>query len=318
MASYAAKFRSPISTTYRGYQISMMPPPSSGGITIALMLNLLENFDLKHDGRLAPETLHLLIESMRRAYLDRARFLGDPDFVKNPVELLTSKEYARKLASAVPLDRASSSLELSNGIIPLTPPEESEETTHFSVIDAQGNAVSNTYTLMNGYGSKVVVKGTGILLNNEMRNFNLKPGNTDRDGNIGTPPNSIEPSKRALSNMTPTIVTRGNKLVLVTGSPGGRTIINTVLQVVLNATAFDMSGRQAIDTGRINHEWLPDTTVVEDGRIPATTLDALGKMGHTISTRPRIGTAHSIFVDGRTGEAYGVNDTRSRDSKAAK
>lgn len=318
LAGYTAKFRSPVSTTYRGYEVSMMPPPSSGGITIALMLNMLETFDLKKNGRLAPQTLHLLIESMRRAYLDRARHLGDPDFVENPVTLLTSKKYARQLASTISLDRASSSLELNNGVIPLTHPEEGEETTHFSVIDKQGNAVSNTYTLMNGYGSKVVVKGTGILLNNEMRNFNLKPGHTDRDGHIGTPPNSIEPLKRALSNMTPTIVTRNNNLVLVTGSPGGRTIINTVLQVVVNATEFGMSGREAIDLGRINHEWLPETTWVEDGRIPTAALDTLRKMGHVIRTRPRLGTAHSVFVDVRSGAAYGVNDIRSRDSKIAK
>lgn len=318
LAAYQAKIRVPVSGTFRGYEVIAMPPSSGGGIVVIEMLNILENFDLKKQGRHAPETLHLMIEAMRRAYLDRARYMGDPDFTQIPVARLISKEYAKTLAAGIARDRASISVDLGKDLVSrATQEHESPETTHFSVIDKDGNAVSNTYTLMDGFGSKIVVKGAGFFLNNEMGSFNITPGMNDLNGNLGTKPNQIEPRKRALSSMMPTIVARNGKVVLITGAPGARTIINTVLQVVLNVTEFGMNGREAVDAPRIDHEWLPDVTTLEEG-VPAETLAKLRQMGHTLKPRDSQGRAHSIFVDPKDGVAYGVNDRRSSDSKAAK
>ena len=233
LAAYEAKERAPVNGTFRGYDIASMPPPSSGGVALIEMLNMLEAFDLKAKGFGSAEAKHLEIEAMRRAYLDRARFLGDPDFVQVPLAKLLSKDYARTLAATIDPAKASSSAELGKDILTTPPTQEPEETTHFSVIDRHGMAVSNTYTLEGGYGSRVVVKGAGFLLNNEMGDFNKNPGVTLPDGTIGTPANLIDPGKRMLSSMTPTIVSKGGKVVLITGSPGGRTIINTVFCVVL-------------------------------------------------------------------------------------
>jgi len=281
------------------------------------MLNMLENHDLKAQGRYSPETLHLMIEAMRRAFLDRARYLGDPDFVQVPVERLTSKEHARALAQGIDRSRATSSVELGKDIVTVAE-SESEETTHFSVIDKDGNAVANTYTLEGGYGSHVVVKGAGFILNNEMGDFNKKPGETNIRGDIGTPANLIVPGKRMLSSMTPTIVAQNGKPVLVTGSPGGRTIINTVMDIVLNVTEFGMNAREAVDAPRMHHQWLPDVTTIEAGAVPVATIERLRAMGHTIRMQGEQGDGHSILVDPRTGTAYGANDKRSRDSKASK
>jgi gamma-glutamyltranspeptidase / glutathione hydrolase len=255
---------------------------------------------------------------MRRAYLDRARFLGDPDFVKVPVAKLTSKKYAKELAAAIDPARAASSAELGKDIVTLSLPAESEETTHFSVIDKDGMAVANTFTLEGGYGSRVVVKGAGFLLNNEMGDFNKKPGETNLTGDIGTRANLIAPQKRMLSSMTPAIVIRNGKVVLVTGSPGGRTIINTVLSVVLGVLEFGMNGREAVDSPRMHHQWLPDQTTFEDAAITPAVLAKLKSMGHNARMQGRQGDAHSILVDVASGIAYGVNDKRSSDSKAAK
>ncbi len=318
LAAYKAIERAPVTGRFRGYEIISMPPPSSGGVGLIEMLNILENYDLKKSGRYAPEALHLIIEAMRRAYLDRARYLGDTDFVKVPIAQLTSKEYARKLASAIDPAKASSSAELGKDIITVQPGTESEETTHFSVIDRNGMAVTNTFTLEGGYGSRVVVKGAGFLLNNEMGDFNKKPGETNLTGDIGTTPNLIEPGKRMLSSMTPTIVTRNGKVVLITGSPGGRTIINTVLCVVLGVTEFGMNGREAVDAMRMHNQWLPDETTLEDGPIAAEAAPRLRQMGHKVRVQGRQGDANSIFVDPASGTAYGVNDRRSPDGKAAK
>jgi gamma-glutamyltranspeptidase/glutathione hydrolase len=318
LAAYQAKQRAPLKGTFRSYEIISMPPPSSGGVALIEMLNILEHFDLKQHGRFAPDTLHLMIEAMRRAYLDRARHLGDPDFVTVPVARLTSKEYAKTLAASISRDKAASSIELGKDIVTMIEQPESEETTHFSVIDKDGMAVANTYTLEGGYGSKVVVKGAGFLLNNEMGDFNKKPGETNLRGDIGTPANLIAPGKRMLSSMTPTIVTRQGRVVLVTGSPGGRTIINTVLSIVLGVTEFGMHGRQAVDAARLHHQWLPDSTTLEEGAISAETLARLQQMGHNITLRGRQGDGHSIFIDPQSRTAYGVNDKRSADSKASK
>jgi gamma-glutamyltranspeptidase/glutathione hydrolase len=318
LAAYQAKERTPVTGTYRGYEITSMPPPSSGGVAVIEMLNILENFDLKAQGPLAPATLHLEVEAMRRAFLDRARFLGDPDFVQMPLDRLLSKDYAKTLAAGIDRTKATKSVEIGKDIVTMPVGSESDETTHFSVIDKDGMAVTNTFTLEGGYGSHVVVKGAGFILNNEMGDFNKIPGTTDLSGNIGTPANLIAPGKRMLSSMAPTIVTRGGKVVLITGSPGGRTIINTVFGIVLNVTEFGMNGRQAVDAPRMDHEWLPDRVSIEQrAGLSDSVLALLRGMGHTVSLGGVQGDGNSIFVDLATGIAYGANDKRSSDSKAS-
>jgi gamma-glutamyltranspeptidase/glutathione hydrolase len=301
--------------TYRGYEIISMPPPSSGGVALVEMLKILEQFDLKSLGVLTAPSLHLRVEAMRRAYLDRARHLGDPDFTKVPVARLTSKDHAKRLAASIDIARASSSADLGRDIVTIAAPE-SDETTHFSVLDRTGMAVASTYTLEGSYGSRVVVNGAGFLLNNEMGDFNRKPGETNLTGDIGTKPNLIEPGKRMLSSMTPTMVVRDGKVVLVTGSPGGRTIINTVLSIVLGVTEFGLTGREAVDLARIHHQWLPDEVTVEEGRIGDEVLEQLRAMGHKVETQTRQGDAHTIWI-APDGTPYGVNDRRTADSKAS-
>jgi gamma-glutamyltranspeptidase / glutathione hydrolase len=318
LAAYRAKERAPIRGHFRGYNLITMPPPSSGGVAMVEMLNILSRFDLAKQRRWSPETLHLMIEAMRRAYLDRARYLGDPDFVKMPLAHLTSTRYAATLASQITRDRATSSVELGKDIVtPTSVATESDETTQFSVVDGDGNAVSNTFTLEGGYGSHVVVRGAGFLLNNEMGDFNKKPGETNVQGDIGTRANLIAPGKRMLSSMTPTIVTKDGKLFMVTGSPGGRTIINTVMEVVLNATAFGMNAREAVDAPRLHHQWLPDVATFERDAVPDSTMVRLRAMGHTVEQRGRQGDAHTIIFDAKTRTAYGASDRRSSDSKAS-
>jgi gamma-glutamyltranspeptidase/glutathione hydrolase len=258
---------------------------------------------------------------MRRAYLDRARFLGDPDFVQMPLAKLMSKDYAKTLAASIDPAKASSSAELGKDILSATPQQEPDETTHFSVIDRNGMAVSSTYTLEGGYGSRVVVKGAGFLLNNEMGDFNKNPGITDDKGTIGTPANLIDPGKRMLSSMVPTIVTRGGKVVLITGSPGGRTIINTVFNVVFNVVEFGMSVRGAVDAPRLDHEWMPDRVRIErNGSDPAaldTLIQSLTAMGHLdVAAGSVQGDANSIAIDA-SGVAWGANDRRSPDGRAS-
>jgi gamma-glutamyltranspeptidase/glutathione hydrolase len=317
LAAYEAKERTPVRGTFMGYEIISMPPPSSGGVALVEMLNILEQFDLKAHDRFSPWTLHVMIEAMRRAYLDRARHLGDTDFVDVPIDRLTSKAYAKTLAAGIDQAHASSSVELGEDIVTVTDRGEPDETTHFSVVDKDGMAVANTYTLEGGYGSKIVVKGAGFLLNNEMGDFNKKPGETNLRGDIGTPPNLIAPGKRMLSSMTPTILARDGKLALVTGSPGGRTIINTVLGIVLNATVYGMNAREAVDAPRMHHQWLPDSIRLEEGAVPPEVVDALEAMGHEITFRSRQGEANSILIDPTTGVAYGANDRRRAGSKAS-
>jgi gamma-glutamyltranspeptidase/glutathione hydrolase len=256
-------------------------------------------------------------EAMRRAYLDRARFLGDPDFTDVPVAKLTAKTHARALIETIDTAKASSSVELGKDIVTVPVQGEADETTHFSVVDRSGMAVSNTYTLEGGYGSHVVVKGAGFILNNEMGDFNKKPGTTNLTGDIGTPPNLIAPGKRMLSSMTPTILARDGKLALVTGSPGGRTIINTVLNIVLNVAAWEMTGREAIDAARSHHQWLPDRLTVETDGVSDEVLAALKTMGHDVQRQGRQGSAQSIWIDPRSGTAYGVADRRDATAKAA-
>jgi gamma-glutamyltranspeptidase/glutathione hydrolase len=317
LASYEAKSRKAIEISFLGHEIVSMPPPSSGGITLAEMLNVLEAAGIQRFDRLSPAAIHLRVEAMRRAYLDRARHLGDPDFVKIPIARLTSKAHARRLMSNVDPARASDSAALGADVLDVPPAPEPEETTHFSVLDRDGLAVSNTYTLEGGYGSHVVIAGTGILLNNEMGDFNRKPGTTNLTGDIGTPANVIAPGKRMLSSMTPTIVSRDGRLVLITGSPGGRTIINTVLNIVLNVTAWNLTGPEAVAAPRIDHQWLPDRITIEADGVGPDVVAALEAMGHTVRTQGRMGSAHSIWVDPRTGDPTGVPDARDADAKAA-
>jgi gamma-glutamyltranspeptidase/glutathione hydrolase len=316
LAAYEGRERKPVRGEYRGYDIIAMPPPSSGGVALIEMLNILEPFDLKARNRNSAASLHLQIEAMRRAYLDRARFLGDPDFVDVPVARLTSKAYAESVSKTIDPQHASSSVELGKDIVTPHVPPEPDETTHFSIVDRNGMAVSNTFTLEGGYGSHVVVKGAGFLLNNEMGDFNKQPGVTDLDGNIGTAPNLIDPGKRMLSSMSPVIVTRGGHLVLVTGSPGGRTIINTVLSVVLGVTEFGLNIRDAVDAPRIHHQWLPDVVRIEADGVPADVVQRLRGMGHVVNVGGHQGDANSIFVDGR-GVPWGANDGRSPDGAVA-
>ncbi len=318
LAAYQAKMRVPVKGTFRGYEIVSMPPPSSGGVAIVQALNILENFDLQSMGRESPQAMHLMIETMRRVYLDRARFLGDPDFVAVPVDRLTSKPYAKTLAAGIDRARATPSTTIGSDIVTKAGSSESDETTHFSVIDKDGMAVSNTFTLEGGYGSHVVVRGAGFLLNNEMGDFNKKPGDTNIRGDIGTPANLIAPGKRMLSSMSPAIIARDGHVVLVTGSPGGRTIINTTLEIAFNVMEFGMTGRQAVDARRFHHQWLPDATTFEASALPDSTVARLSAMGHDIKQQGAQGDGQTIIVDQTTRIAYGVNDRRSSDSKASK
>jgi gamma-glutamyltranspeptidase/glutathione hydrolase len=316
LAEYRAVERQPLRGSYLGYELIAMPPPSSGGTVLLQVLNQLEALGAERFARTSTDYLHLRIEAARRAYLDRARHLGDPDFGPIPVDRLIAKAYADSLARGIDPMRASSSVALGGTLVT---PNEPVQTTHYSVVDAEGNAVAVTYTLEGGYGSGVVVRGAGFLLNNEMGDFNKKPGYTSTRGDIGTPPNVIAPGKRMLSSMSPTIVTRDGQLVLVTGSPGGRTIPNTVLDVVLGVTAFRLPLRAAVDAPRVHHQWLPDEVRYEAGAIPDSTKDELQGMGHVLRRDPvrSQGDAHSIWYDARTRTAYGAHDRRSPDSKAS-
>jgi gamma-glutamyltranspeptidase/glutathione hydrolase len=318
LAAYVAKERRPVRGTYRGYEIISMPPPSSGGVALVEMLNILERYDLGKLGHDSPETHHLIVEAQRRAYLDRARFLGDPDFVQVPVARLTSKAHATTVAASISKTTATRSSDIGKDILTKAVPAESEETTHFSIVDKDGMAVSNTFTLEGSYGSHVVVSGAGFILNNEMGDFNKRPGYTDSLGTIGTPPNLIAPGKRMLSSMSPTIIAKDGKLFLVTGSPGGRTIINTTLHVILNSIDFGMDVRQAVDAPREDSEWMPDVVTFERVGIADSTVKALEAMGHRVRVQVRQGDAHSIRYDAATKTASGANDTRSPDSKASK
>ena len=313
MKAYRAKKRTPIRGTYRGYEIISMPPPSSGGVVLVEMLNILEGYDLAADGFGSARTLHRMAETMRRAYSDRAHYLGDPDFNPDmPIERLTSKEYADRMRQTIQLDRASKS----------TPdsfewPTESPETTHYSVVDADRNGVAVTYTLEFGYGSGIVVPGAGFLLNNEMGDFNGAPDLTDESGLIGTRPNLVEPHKRMLSSMSPTIVAKDGELFMVTGTPGGRTIINTVLQTILNVVDHDMNAQAAVDAGRIHHQWLPDRITYERRMFSPDTLNILTWLGHELRERNNQGNAHVIVVNPEDGVLEGGIDRRSPTAGAA-
>lgn len=313
LKKYQAKKRDVIKGTYRGYEIIGMAPPSSGGIATTMALNILEGFDLKANGYGSAKNLHLVAESMRRAFADRAQFLGDPDFVTNmPVARLVSKEYGETLRKTINPNKASVSSPTS-----FTWPTESQETTHFSVVDAQRNAVALTYTLEYGYGSRIVVPGAGFILNNEMGDFNAAPGLTTEQGLIGTPPNLAQVGKRMLSSMTPTIVAKDGQLFMVTGSPGGRTIINTVIMTLLNAIDFGMNAQEVVDAGRIHHQWLPDRIAMERFGFSADTIAQLKAMGHTVAEVGNQGVAEVIIFNQKENLLEGGVDRRAPDGGAA-
>ena len=308
LEGYKAKVRAPIHGTFRGYDVFGPPPPSSGGIAVVEALNILENFDLRGRDRYSARNLHLVGETMRRVFCDRAKHLGDADFVEIP-GYLTEKAYARRLAEKISPSESTPSESLAPEI---QLADESSSTTHFSVIDSTGMAVANTYTLEASWGACVVVSGAGFVLNNEMGDFNWLPGHTDRKGRIGTLPNVIEPSKRMLSSQSPTIVARDGRAVLITGSPGGRTIINTVIGIVLNVLEFRMSLPEAVDSPRMHHQWFPDRLDLEgtDDARYGDAVKQLRKMGHVVRSKSSQGSAHSILVDPESGVYIGVADRR--------
>lgn len=312
LARYRAMDRTPVTATYRGYDVIAMAPPSSGGVAVATMLNILEGYDLAGMGHNSPAYLHHLAEAMRRAYRDRAEYLADPAYADVPVQALTSEEHAAELRATIDPTRASVSSPMD-----VMAETESEETTHYSVVDASGMAVSVTYTLEAGYGSGIVVPGAGFLLNNEMGDFNAGPGLTTESGLIGTEPNLARPEQRMLSSMTPSILAKDGELVAVVGSPGGRTIINTVLQVILNLVDHEMDLPEAVAAPRIHHQWLPDRISIEEAAATPELRAALEAMGHVTATRGSQGLAHSILVDRTSGELVGQPDRRNPDAGAA-
>jgi gamma-glutamyltranspeptidase/glutathione hydrolase len=315
LAGYRAKERPPVTGRRFGHEIISMGPPSSGGVILLEMLGMAEAVGIDRLPRTSPEAIHLAAEIRRRGYLDRARFLGDPDFVAVPVGHLASAEHARAVAATIDPHRATRSLDLGRDLVAATV-SESPETTHYSVVDAAGMAVATTTTLEGSFGSHVVIPGTGFLLNNEMGDFNRKPGTTTPRGEIGTPANEISPGKRMLSSMTPTIVAKDGRPVLVTGSPGGRTIINTVFDVVAGVVAHGLDGRAAVDAPRFHHQWLPDRLVVEAGGIATATREALVALGHELAETETQGSAQSIWLDPATGMPAGIPDSRGPDAAA--
>ncbi len=306
LKNYKATVRIPVKGNYRGYDIYSMSPPSSGGVHIIEILNIVEGYDIAGLGHNSPKTIHYMAEAMKRAYADRAEDLGDPDFVNVPVEGLTDKKYAKKLRGKIKRRRAIKSEKISPG---KPPGYESNETTHFSVVDAEGNAVSNTYTLNFSFGSGIVVGGAGFLLNNEMDDFSAKPGSPNAYGLLGGAANAIEPEKRMLSSMSPTIVLKNQKPFIVTGSPGGSRIITTTLQVIINVIDHKMDIATAVKAPRIHHQWLPDEIRVEEG-IGHHTLKALKKMGHKVVVKKLMGAASSILIDPEDSTLYGAPDPR--------
>ena len=312
LLKYEAVEREPIRGTYRGYDIVSMPPPSSGGVVLVEMLNILEGYDLSDMGHNSALYLHVLTESMRRAYADRAEHLGDPDFNEGmPLERLLDKDYASNLRGSIDMDQASKSDP--NGF---AEPYESEETTHFSVVDKDGNMVSMTYTLEFGYGSGIVVEGGGYLLNNEMGDFNAVPGVTNTRGLIGTAANLVSPEKRMLSSMTPTIVAKDGKPVFTAGSPGGKTIINTTLQLILNVVDHDMNIAESVEAGRIHHQWLPDVTSMETGSLSLDTIELYEARGHRFRERAAQGAVMAVFYDRVNKLFEGASDSRRGDGAA--
>ena len=302
--NYEVKLRAPVTGTYRGYEIVSMPPPSSGGVHIVQILNTLEGVPMTYLGHNSADSIHMMAEAMKFAYADRSEYLGDPDFVDVPIAALTSKAYAADSLSRISRGRAASAAEI--GPAELLP-YESNETTHFSVVDAEGNAVSNTYTINFSYGTGMVADGTGILLNNELDDFSAKPGVPNAYGLIGGDANAVEPGKRPLSSMSPTIVLKDGLPFLVTGSPGGSRIITTTLQMIMNVIDHNMNVAEATQAPRVHHQWLPDELRIEEGISPDT-IRLLQQRGHDVVVKNAMGSTQSIMI---TGDGlYGASDPR--------
>ncbi|WP_255435695.1 gamma-glutamyltransferase [Paracoccus sp. S1E-3] len=306
MAAYKAVAREPVRGTYRGYEVVSMPPPSSGGVHLIQILNTLEGYPIGALGQNSSETLHLMAEAMKLAYADRSEYLGDPDFVDVPIDALMSKEYAADMRDKISASFATPSEQIRPAGLA---PYESDQTTHYSIIDKDGNAISNTYTINFSYGSGLVADGTGVLMNNEMDDFSAKPGVPNAYGLIGGDANAVQAGKRPLSSMTPTIVNKDGEVWLVTGSPGGARIITTVLQVVMNMIDHDMNVAEASAAPRIHHQWLPDQLRIEEG-ISLDTQRALQAKGHVLSLEEVMGSTQSVMRDPESGFLLGASDPR--------
>jgi gamma-glutamyltranspeptidase/glutathione hydrolase len=308
LEDYASIIRDPVRGTYRGYEIISSGPPSSGGVALVQMLNILEGYNLEEYGWNSSKAVHRMAEAMRRVYADRAEFLGDPDFVKIPVAWLTSKKYAEQRRATIDTAVATPSDQISHGV---QPPPEKDHTTHYSVVDRFGNCVSVTTTLNDAYGSKVVVTGAGFLLNDEMDDFSAKEGVPNEYGLVGSSANAIAPNKRMLSSMTPTIVVKEGKPFMVIGTPGGSTIMTTVLQVIVNVIDFKMTIQEAVDAPRIHHQWLPDHLMYEQRALSQDAVDNLRAMGYSLRMRENTtGLAEGILFDRKRGLLLGATDPR--------
>src|SRR5690242_1999254 len=310
LKSYQAVIRAPVTGSYRGYDIVSMPQPSSGGIVLLEALNILEGFPMRNLKQGSAQSLHLMIEAMKRAYADRARYLGDPAFVSAPIATLLSKDYAARQRAGIDPEHATPWTDA----LSATPPREGDNTTHFSVVDSRGNAVSNTYTLNFSYGAGLVAEGTGVLLNNELDDFTAAPGASNAYGLVGFEANLPGPGKRPLSSMSPTIVLKDSKPILVTGSPGGSRIISTVLQVIVNVLDYKMDVAAAVAAPRLHHQWLPDEVRIERG-FPEDVLAALKEKGHQIVEPMGATSANSILVT--ANGLKGAPDPRTRGAEAA-
>jgi len=309
LKNYRVAEREPVRGSYRGYQIVTMPPPSSGGAHLIQILNMMERWPMNQWGVNSAKSIHYMAESMKLAYADRAEYLGDPDFVKVPLKGLTSKRYADELAATINPAQARAAKDIKPG---KPQPYESDQTTHYSVVDKAGNAVAVTYTLNTNFGSGIVAKDTGIMLNNEMDDFSAKPGVANAYGLVGGDANAVAAGKRPLSSMTPTIVLKDGKPWLVTGSPGGARIITTVLQTVVNTIDFGMNPAEAAATPRFHHQWTPDELRIEKG-FSADTLGLLRQWGHNVALKPSMGRTQTIQV--RDGMLYGASDPRNPDGQ---
>ncbi|HAY96710.1 gamma-glutamyltransferase [Shewanella sp.] len=310
LKNYKVVEREPVRGEYRGYEVVSMPPPSSGGVHIIEMLNVLQQFPIDKLGHNTAQTIHLMAETMKYAYSDRSEYLGDPDFYKVPIKALTSKDYAQKIASQIAMNKATPSAEIKPGKLA---PYESDQTTHFSVVDKWGNAVSNTYTLNFSYGSGLVAKGTGILLNNEMDDFSAKPGVPNGYGLVGGDANAVEGNKRPLSSMSPTIVMKDGKPFLVTGSPGGSRIITTTLQIIMNVIDHGLNIAEASNAARVHHQWQPDELRVESS-FNRDTISLLEAKGHKVKVQSAMGSTQSIMVTEQG--IFGASDPRHSGSEA--
>jgi gamma-glutamyltranspeptidase / glutathione hydrolase len=311
-ADYTVTEGSPLTCSYRGYDIVSAPPPSSGGTTICEILNILEGYDLKALGFRSPQSVRLLVEAMRQAYRDRNIYLGDPVFVQNPLERLLSKDYAAEIRTAIDVGSHATlspfaGEERGGGVAP-RPPKEKAETTHYSVVDSEGNAVSVTYTINGSFGAAVIAPGTGFFLNNEMDDFTVKPGTANLYGLVQGEANAIAPGKRPLSSMSPTLVEKDGRVLLVLGSPGGSRIITAVLETILNIVDYGMAAQEAVGAPRLHHQGLPDEVAYERSGLAPETIAALGGIGYKLVEQRPWGAVELIEI--ANGRLYGVNDPR--------